>query len=69
MFEDLQVLISAIIDEAKSIVSMKSQLKTMGEKLTVPVTAKLDKAKSRQQLQSDLSTFNKLFLSIVGRLD
>ena len=69
MFDDLQVLISAIIDEAKSIVSMKSQLKSMGEKLTVPVTAKLDKAKSRQQLQSDLSTFNKLFLSIIGRLD
>lgn len=67
--DDLQILIQALIDEAKSILNIREQLQKMAEKLSISVTAKLDKSKSKKQIKTDLSAIDKLNVGVTGKLD
>lgn len=69
ILDELQILIQALIDEAKSIINIREQLQKMSEKLSLTVAAKLDKTGSKKQIKSDLAAMDKLNVGVTGKLD
>ena len=67
--DELQILIQAVIDQAKSLQNITATLEKMGGQVTIPVTAELDVAKSLQKIKSDLQSLEKVHLDLTARLN
>lgn len=67
--DELQILIQAVIDQAKSLQSITATLEKMGGQVTIPITAELDVAKSLQKIKGDLQSLEKVHLDLTARLN